>query len=421
MTWGIILPPPQDPDKCFSHNGSLIGIILGLAIVFGQFIAFAPQLYSIISKKHVEGINLATYLLGTVSCTAVFLSGLIESWNNLFCCAVIVRPRAPPRFTLLAPTLRSSNAPKRLLLSQLNRVGPVQSSWHCMISIIPFLQVAVNWLNYFMIFCLLATYVKNTPEKPTAKRNFRLSLVVYILWGVIGGTLITFTFILQGGTPEIAPYTTGIYNKTLGLLGTISIILQWSPQIVTTFLHKGPGALSPITLSINAPGSMVTALSLILAKKSFSLWLPYVLSGAQQFVIVSIIAWFHFCGKRDHKPIEELLDGDAFQGPALLLEEKEEHNRTDDDDNNMLTLGPSEPRMMSDIEFGRTDSSAANSSYYDESEEDGEEYDDDGSDPQVRLLRARRKRSLSRRANGAPQTGDFDTVSSSVPGYQTLT
>lgn len=101
MTWGIVLPPPQDPDKCFSHSGSLFGIILGLAIVFGQFIAFAPQLYSIISKKHVEGINLATYLLGTVSCTAVFLSGLIESWNNLFCCAVIVRPRILSEFPFI--------------------------------------------------------------------------------------------------------------------------------------------------------------------------------------------------------------------------------------------------------------------------------------------------------------------------------
>lgn len=89
--WDIVLPPPQDPHKCFHPPKSVIGIILGLAIVFGQFIAFAPQLYSIIRKKHVEGINLLTYLLGTVSCTAVFLSGVIESWNNLFCCSVIVR------------------------------------------------------------------------------------------------------------------------------------------------------------------------------------------------------------------------------------------------------------------------------------------------------------------------------------------
>lgn len=289
-----------------------------------------------------------------------------------------------------------------------------------MISIIPFLQVGVNWINYFMIFCLLATYVKNTPEKPTAKRNFRLSLVVYILWGVIGGTLITFTFILYGGTPDVAPSTTGVYNNAMGLIGTISIILQWSPQIVTTFLHKGAGALSPITLSINAPGSMVTALSLVLAKKSFSLWLPYVLSGAQQFIIVSIIAWFHFCGKRNNKPIEELLDGDTFQGPALLLEDKDNERTDDENDNDGLTLGPQQPRMLSDLEYNHTDSSARSSAYYDESEEDGEEYDDDGSDPQVRLLRARRKRSLSRRANGVPQIGDFDTVSSSVPGYQTL-
>jgi len=91
VMWDIVLPPPQDPKTCYQHPKHVIAIILGLAIVFGQFIAFAPQLISIIRKKHVEGINLLTYLLGTVSCTAVFLSGLMESWTNLFCCKVIVR------------------------------------------------------------------------------------------------------------------------------------------------------------------------------------------------------------------------------------------------------------------------------------------------------------------------------------------
>lgn len=88
--WDIVLPPQPNPKTCYSPKGTF-PIILGLAIVFGQFLAFAPQLYSIISKKHVEGINLLTYLLGTVSCTAVFLSGLIESWGSMFCCKVIVR------------------------------------------------------------------------------------------------------------------------------------------------------------------------------------------------------------------------------------------------------------------------------------------------------------------------------------------
>lgn len=304
-----------------------------------------------------------------------------------------------------------TNAPISTFHFNALHVGPTQSSWHCMVSIIPFLQVAVNWLNYFMIFCLLATYVKNTDKKPDAKLHFRLSLTVYIAWGIFGGWIITFAFLLYGGTPDVAPKTTGIFNNVMGLIGTISIILQWSPQIVTTFLHKGPGALSPITLSINAPGSMVTALSLILARKTFSLWLPYVLSGAQQFIIVAIIAYFHFCSGRKAKPIEDLLEHDpGFQGPALLLEEEEGN-----DDNDGLTIGRSpRNRTSQDIEY------ASPSSSY-ESEEDGEEVNtEDENDPQQQLIRKRRKRSMSRRANGSGQPGDFDTVSTSVPAYHTL-
>lgn len=78
-------------SSCYKSGKSVIGIVIGMGIVFGQFLAFSPQLYSIIKKKHVEGINLLTYLLGTVSCTAVFFSGIIESWGDIFCCPHIVR------------------------------------------------------------------------------------------------------------------------------------------------------------------------------------------------------------------------------------------------------------------------------------------------------------------------------------------
>jgi hypothetical protein len=269
-----------------------------------------------------------------------------------------------------------------------------------MVSLIPFMQVGVNWLNYFMIFCLLATYVKNTEHKPRAKLGFRLSLAVYIAWGVVGGGAITIAFLLVQGWPDYAPNTTGIYNKFLGILGTVSIILQWSPQIVTTFLHKGPGALSPITLSINSPGSILTALSLIGAGKSFSLWLPYVLSGTQQAVIVSLILYF-YCTRSKQGPIEEILEHDpGFQGPALLLEDP---SSSSDEDG----LGSSNNRTAhSDSEF--------NSSIAD-SEEDGEEdtEDDIDSDKALLINRGRRRRRKSRRSQN-------DTVSRSVPGYESL-
>lgn len=353
------MPPPQD-SSCYVKPKSIITVILGLGIVFGQFIAFAPQLISIIRKKHVEGINLLTYLLGTVSCTAVFLSGLLESWENLFCCSVI-------------------------------------TPWHCMVSLISFMQVGVNWLNYFMIFCLLALYVKNTEHKPKAKLQFRLSLAVYVAWGVLGGTIITMAYLLVEGSPIMAPHTTGIYNKILGITGTVSIILQWSPQILTTFLHKGPGALSPITLSINSPGSMLTAFSQIAAGKSFSLWLPYVLSGAQQAVIVSLILYF-YCTRSKKSTIEEILEHDpGFQGPALLLEDDTE----EDEDDSLI----SNQRAHSDSEYNSVTAS----------EEDPEEDDStDDENPDRSLIR--RKRRISARRSYQQQ----NTVSRSVPGYESL-
>ena len=83
----IWLPPL---NECKPNDDKILQIIVGIALSFGQFLAFSPQVFNIVRKKHVEGINLLTYLLGTVSCTAVFLSGAMESYTTMFCCSKMV-------------------------------------------------------------------------------------------------------------------------------------------------------------------------------------------------------------------------------------------------------------------------------------------------------------------------------------------
>jgi uncharacterized protein with PQ loop repeat len=85
---GIWLPTG---GQCPAVELKPLPIIVGIVLSFGQFVAFGPQVFNIIRKKHVEGINLLTYLLGTVSCTSVFLAGFMESYTTMFCCATTVR------------------------------------------------------------------------------------------------------------------------------------------------------------------------------------------------------------------------------------------------------------------------------------------------------------------------------------------
>lgn len=222
----------------------------------------------------------------------------------------------------------------------------------------------------------------------------------------------------------MSPSTTGIYNKILGLIGVITIILQWSPQIVTTFLHKGPGALSPITLSINAPGSMLTAFSLITGKKSASVWLPYVLSGTQQAIIVALIIYFKCCGKTT-KQIEDLLENDpGFQGPALLLEDDESNDENDNEDNDGLTggRGHRDGEEYASSGFMGDDGNFSASSAYDSEEDAEEEGTEDEADPHQQLIRKRRNRSASRRIGGGSSTSiqGPDHVPRSVPAYHAL-
>lgn len=293
-------------------------------------------------------------------------------------------------------------------------LSSVQGSLQCFVSMQTFIQVAINWFCYFMIFLMLAIYVKNTEHKPMAKFQFRLSMTIYLLWGVIGGLAITFVYLLAlGGPNSEQTNVTARYNQVLGTIGIVTIVLQWSPQIVTTFLHRGPGALSWITLSINAPGACATAVSQIASGATFAIWLPYLLSGLQQFIIVGLIIFFCVLNRR--KKIKDVIDEDpGFQGPALLLHD-------DDDESAPLNTRASYSLDTQSPFSASSPSSSINRAFSDseystsitEDEELGEE-DDDSSDPTAALIRRRNKRGLpTRRLQDS-------SVSQSVPGYSSL-
>lgn len=166
---------------------------------------------------------------------------------------------------------------------------------------------------------MLAIYVKPSPNKPKAKLTFRLSLTIYSLWAILGGSIITFVSLLYTGVNSSFVQQ---MNFVFGIIGTVTIIFQWSPQIVTTFVHKGPGALSILTLAISAPGSILTFISLLFARKSASVWLPYILSATQQIIIISMALFFRFRKKQNLG--YEILDQESTQfiGPVPIVRDE---------------------------------------------------------------------------------------------------
>lgn len=100
---------------------------------------------------------------------------------------------------------------------------------------------------------------------------------LYNIWCVFGGGFLT---IYAAYNYHIDHPMNKVLDYVMGILGTLTIIAQWIPQMYTTYKTKGPGSLSVITLVINAPGSFLNVILQFSANPAgVSVWLPYLFSG----------------------------------------------------------------------------------------------------------------------------------------------
>eukprot|EP01130_Rhizamoeba_saxonica_P001140 TRINITY_DN1101_c0_g1_i1.p1 TRINITY_DN1101_c0_g1~~TRINITY_DN1101_c0_g1_i1.p1 ORF type:complete len:133 (-),score=19.57 TRINITY_DN1101_c0_g1_i1:20-418(-) len=83
-----------------------------------------------------------------------------------------------------------------------------------------------------------------------------------------------------------------LYANILGYTSAGLTVAQWSPQIYTTYVFKGPGSLSLVTLLLQMPGAFLVVAFQIMSKKGISTWGPYLVGGIQQFILVLLIVYY---------------------------------------------------------------------------------------------------------------------------------
>ena len=130
---------------------------------------------------------------------------------------------------------------------------------------------------------------ENETDDPPANEKHRL---------VVACTIPSAAFIVFAITSII---TIGFHRYDqfwADLLGTIAGILaaiQYVPQIFYTWKLQDLKSLSVLTLLVQAPGAFVFAASLanrVGIKRGWSTWLPYVVTGTLQLILLGMAAWF---------------------------------------------------------------------------------------------------------------------------------
>lgn len=257
-------------------------MLLGTGLMIGTSISVIPQILLLIKNKSSYGLNPVT--LFTVHMNQVIILINIISLNIP---DFVGLPQATPWYLPYSRLLTIGNA---LML----------------------------WLFYMpIIFCSFILYDKNIYTNRDHTKMRREKFLGRFL-GVLNPTISLIMFFLI----ECFAITMGMrcsvnmyYGKLMGTISTFIVLVQYFPQMYTTFKLKTNGSLSILMLCIQAPGGLANSLFLWLGQHDdWSTWISYMAAAAEQFILLGMCIYYKCKNMKKRKlGSENLLNDNASQ------------------------------------------------------------------------------------------------------------
>jgi uncharacterized protein with PQ loop repeat len=239
-------------------------IILGIGLIIGSILSYGPQYYSIWRRKSTEGLNIGTIALGVWASSCILMNFLYLKWGVKHACC------SQDGFgKCLAHTLDGQ---------QIAVTAACVVVW------------CVMWLWYFK--------VDESPEviRPLEELQQRERLKRLVRLGVAGTMgFVVFNIVLAGLLNVVwkAGAVASWIGFLLGILGTICVVVQWAPQIWTTWKLQAVGSLSILMLIIQLPGTLlVIYFQGVLNKAHWSTLLPYAVTAAEFTILIGLCGFF---------------------------------------------------------------------------------------------------------------------------------
>lgn len=131
-------------------------------------------------------------------------------------------------------------------------------------------------------------------EKKSRPISFYLSHIGYfgLLLLLFSLSITSIVLMWVFGTTHNVPFT---FSYAMGLIATILVFVQWTPQIIRTYRDKSAGNFSIVMVAIMTPSSFGTMIYLmLLSDQHFTTWISYLCSGAQQLVLLILCIFYEF-------------------------------------------------------------------------------------------------------------------------------
>lgn len=128
--------------------------------------------------------------------------------------------------------------------------------------------------------------------------------MVHFIGTLLAGVIITFAF----------PGQLQSFANAMGLIASACGVIQYFPQIYTTWKLQRVGSLSVPMMCVQTPGGFVFAASLAarLGWAGWSTWIVYVVLGTLQGVLLGMAAWFEIRDRRKKKLGEDGSDEETL-------------------------------------------------------------------------------------------------------------
>lgn len=203
------------------------------------------------------------------------------------------------------------------------------SSSKCMGANLTPLQLFANVLCLLFIYSAFLWYYPLEPFSIYRQQRKREYLRAQVLLGLVliiaiifSATSVTLYYGLNLSTKTLATW-----GRAIGILSAIVVIVQWMPQIFTTFQLGSAGSLSVVMLLIQLPGCLLTVFfQAVIGGADFTTWGPYLITSINLtiLIIMCLVFWI----RNRNRIIQENFD--------ILLSEDEHIVYEYDQDNDTM-------------------------------------------------------------------------------------
>jgi cystinosin len=251
-------------EQCY-FEPTAMNISVALVLMLGTIISYVPQYVAIIKAKSSEGLSFLMMAIGLTGGFLIAVNSGVLKWSYAICCL------------------------------DLNTLGCLKNN----------LATEQLLASLGCVLVLYILYIKYHPMEPTAKISYekrkkqkKISIIVLIVVAVLSVIISVICGILYYNI-ELRNGTVKTIGQVLGVAAAISMVIQWTPQIYTTFVNKSQGNLSILMLLLQMPGALlVMFFQAILNKSDISTWLPYAFLFVEQFILVTLCVYFNFQEKK---------------------------------------------------------------------------------------------------------------------------